>query len=114
MAQAVAELGVNLRPHAKTHKIPEFARNQIADGASGITVAKISEAEVMAVHGIDDILTVGVDSETGAQRLEELAFRFNRTLRVRLEVDIGLKRTGVDYGEHGMIRIDNRDTLKNR
>ena len=31
--------GVKLRPHTKTHKIPEIARMQLDAGASGITVA---------------------------------------------------------------------------
>ncbi|MEY4939468.1 MAG: hypothetical protein RIQ93_1203, partial [Verrucomicrobiota bacterium] len=44
---------VGLRPHTKTHKIPEIARLQLALGAVGITVAKISEAEVMPG---DDVL----------------------------------------------------------
>ncbi|WP_231571027.1 hypothetical protein [Gordoniibacillus kamchatkensis] len=34
MAEAVQRLGVRLRPHAKTHKIPEFAAAQIAAGAA--------------------------------------------------------------------------------
>ena len=36
-----------LRPHTKSHKIPELAKRQLASGATGITVAKIGEAEVM-------------------------------------------------------------------
>jgi D-serine deaminase-like pyridoxal phosphate-dependent protein len=44
-----------LRPHTKTHKIPELAQRQIASGATGITVAKIGEAEVMLNAGVDDI-----------------------------------------------------------
>ena len=55
MAAAARGLGVRLRPHAKTHKVPEIARLQIAAGASGITVAKVSEAEVFADGGIDDV-----------------------------------------------------------
>src|SRR3712207_5965708 len=39
--------GVGLRPHTKTHKIPEIARMQLDAGAVGITVAKIGEAEVL-------------------------------------------------------------------
>src|SRR2546429_698345 len=45
MATAARELGVRLRPHAKTHKIPEIARRQMAAGATGVTLAKVSEAE---------------------------------------------------------------------
>ncbi len=40
--------GCRLRPHIKTHKMPLFARMQLAHGAAGITCAKVSEAEVMA------------------------------------------------------------------
>ena len=36
-----------LRPHTKTHKIPELARRQLASGAAALTVAKVGEAEVM-------------------------------------------------------------------
>ena len=45
-----------LRPHIKTHKIPELARRQVELGAGGITCQKIGEAEVMADAGIADIL----------------------------------------------------------
>src|SRR4051812_15842624 len=41
------EMKVGLRPHTKTHKIPEIARMQLAAGAVGLTVAKTGEAEVM-------------------------------------------------------------------
>jgi D-serine deaminase-like pyridoxal phosphate-dependent protein len=89
-------------------------------GASGITVAKLSEAEVMADGGVEDIfiayplvteakirqgirlgervrLIVGVDSLEGAGRLSGVAE--DRTMEVRLEVDTGLRRTGVPYDE---------------
>src|SRR5688500_13051353 len=55
MAHVARENGVALRPHVKTHKIPGIARQQLEAGASGITVAKPSEAEVMAEGGIEDI-----------------------------------------------------------
>src|SRR3954451_11257267 len=47
------EMKVGLRPHIKTHKIPEIARMQLAAGAIGLTCAKPGEAEVMPA---DDIL----------------------------------------------------------
>lgn len=37
-----------LRPHIKTHKMKRFAKLQLEHGCSGITCAKVSEAEVMA------------------------------------------------------------------
>lgn len=33
-------LGVSLRPHTKTHRMPYFAKLQVAQGAVGITVPK--------------------------------------------------------------------------
>jgi D-serine deaminase-like pyridoxal phosphate-dependent protein len=107
-----------LRPHTKTHKVPEIAKLQLDRGASGITVAKISEAEVMANAGIGDIfiaheiigstkierlsglaeramLSVGVDSIEGASPLSMAFAQHGRRLRVLIEVDIGLRRCGL-------------------
>lgn len=118
MAGIARGSGVTLRPHVKTHKIPAIARKQVEAGAVGITVAKVSEAEVMAGGGIEDIfiayplvteekirraidlskrirLIVGVDSLEGARRLSAAAE--DHPLEVRLEVDTGLRRTGVPY-----------------
>ena len=56
-AQAYADShGVRLRPHIKTHKLPELAKLQLDLGAIGITCQKLGEAEVMADAGITDIL----------------------------------------------------------
>jgi D-serine deaminase-like pyridoxal phosphate-dependent protein len=118
MAGTAREHEVKLRPHVKTHKIPSIAREQLEAGAAGITVAKVSEAEVMAENGIRDIfiayplvtdskikralrlsrrtsLTVGVDSVEGARRLSKMAVSDGCILDVRLEVDTGLRRTGI-------------------
>ena len=123
MAGIARECGVKLRPHVKTHKIPMIARRQLESGAAGITVAKVSEAEVMAEGGIRDIfiayplvteskilrairlsnegvrLVVGVDSLEGGRRLSRVAAREEHELEVRLEVDTGLRRTGVPFDE---------------
>lgn len=118
MADIAAKNGVQLRPHAKTHKMPHIARLQQRHGAVGITVAKVSEAEVMVKNGIGDIfiayplvvpskirralaltadarIIVGVDSAAGARALEAEARQFGGVLEVRLEIDTGLKRSGV-------------------
>ncbi len=122
MAAMARGSGVSLRPHVKTHKIPDIAREQLGAGAVGVTVAKVSEAEVMADGGVEDIfiaypvvtgpkvrraialgkrvrLVVGVDSVEGARTLSVAAEAEGLTLEVRLEVDTGLKRTGVPYEE---------------
>ena len=56
MAEAMAGLGMALRPHVKTHKSVALAKLQIAAGAVGVTVGTLGEAEVMAGGGIADIL----------------------------------------------------------
>lgn len=122
MANHIKAYGVALRPHTKTHKMPEIAKNQIEAGAQGITTAKIAEAEIMAEHGIDDIfvaypivteakikrvirlsqqinLIVGVDSLEGAKNISALAKRHQQPVQIRLEVDTGFRRTGVQYEE---------------
>ena len=123
MADVAESRGVVLRPHVKTHKIPSIARRQTEAGAAGITVAKVSEAEVMADGGLDDFfvayplvtetkirraialakrgvrLILGVDSQRGAHNLSSLARDEGITLEVRLEVDSGLGRTGVPRAE---------------
>jgi len=118
MAERARAAGVRLRPHAKTHKLLEVGRLQLAAGAPGLTLAKTSEAEVFADGGFDDIflaypvvgadkgrrllalaerirLTVGVDSVDGARTLSGVFAAAGRRLDVRLKIDSGLHRVGV-------------------
>jgi D-serine deaminase-like pyridoxal phosphate-dependent protein len=47
---------VSLRSHVKTHKIPDLAHYQHRrSGGGGVVCQTLSEAEVMAQSGIDDI-----------------------------------------------------------
>src|SRR5262245_17151233 len=71
---------VGLRPHAKTHKIPEIARMQLAAGAIGITVAKVGEAE--ALPGDDVLIAYPLTAEK-AGRVRELL----KSRRVTVVVD---------------------------
>src|SRR5262245_65559622 len=51
--QAVCDAhGVELRPHVKTHKMVEVARQQLAAGARGFTCAKLGEAEALLPSGM--------------------------------------------------------------
>src|SRR5215216_3456156 len=64
------------RPHIKTHKIPEIGRMQTDAGAIGITCQKLSEAEVMAEAGFDDIfIPYNIIGENKLKRLMALAAR---------------------------------------
>src|SRR3978361_1477410 len=67
---------IALRPHIKTHKLPELARKQLQAGARGITCQKLGEAEVMADAGVDDILiSFPLVGPAKADRLAALAQR---------------------------------------
>lgn len=121
MADFAKKNGVKLRPHFKTHKIPEIARLQLAHGAVGITVAKLGEAEVALAAGIADIFVAcpiiggaklrrllalaararvitAVDSPEAADQLNAAALQNNRVMEIYLEVDTGLRRCGLPPG----------------
>ena len=118
MADRARETGVRLRPHAKTHKVPEVGRLQLAAGATGISLAKVGEAEVFAAAGFDDVflaypvvgaekgrrllalsdrlrLAVGADSVEGAASVGSAFHAAGRRLDVLLKVDCGYHRVGI-------------------
>jgi len=123
MQEGVTRYGCALRPHIKTHKVPYFTNLQLQAGAQGITCAKVSEAEVMANGGAQDIfiaypmvgpfrirralelqkrirrLILAVDSLEGAKALDAAAKAQGMTCEVRLEVDTGAARTGAPREE---------------
>ncbi|MFD1911140.1 D-TA family PLP-dependent enzyme [Halodurantibacterium flavum] len=77
--------GLAFRPHVKTHKIPAVARQQIAAGAVGLNCQKMTEAEVFADAGFDDLLiTYNI---LGAWRLARLAALNDRVARLRVVAD---------------------------
>ena len=73
------DIGLSLRPHIKTHKIPDLAKLQLAAGAIGITCQKISEAEAMISEGgISNILiTYNILGGSKLRRLKELSEKVN-------------------------------------
>jgi D-serine deaminase-like pyridoxal phosphate-dependent protein len=109
--------GPRLRPHIKTHKIPEIAAMQLAAGATGIAVAKVAEAEVFAERGCTDIviaypvvgprkweriaalaesvkIAVNVDSGVAARGLSAAASHHGVSVGVHVEIDTGFGRCG--------------------
>ncbi|WP_085033194.1 D-TA family PLP-dependent enzyme [Ensifer aridi] len=67
--------GIGVRPHIKTHKLPQMAELQLDAGAIGITCQKVTEAEAM-VDGsarIKDVLiTYNILGKEKLARLERL------------------------------------------
>ena len=121
MARTVKAAGLRLRPHAKTHKSPEIALDQIERGAVGACCQKLSEAEVLAEGGVTDILianqvvgavkavraadlarkvklTLCVDHPDNIAELSTAAQTLGATLGVLVEIDVGNGRCGVAPG----------------
>ena len=121
MARYARDHYLSLRPHTKTHKTVELARMQVESGATGLTVAKVGEAEVLAAAGFDDLLIafpvygekkkdriarlcetrnimVSLDSEVTARHLAEAMTHRAVKLGVLVEVDMGVGRCGVSPG----------------
>lgn len=118
MQQAVGARGIRLRPHAKTHKIPDVARWQIEHGAVGICCAKVGEAEIFAEAGVPDIrlpypvnpakalrvravarktrLSIIVDHPVVARAWSDLMEAAGERLDVLVKVDVGFHRCGID------------------
>lgn len=76
---------VALRPHTKTHKTPELALLQEKEGAKGITVAKVGEAEVMAENGLRDIFIA--NEIVGDQKLQRIRRLMERGIKVSFGLD---------------------------
>lgn len=125
--QAVTDGGVQFRPHIKTHKTIELARTQLRAGACGITVAKVSEAEVYVAAGFDDIviaypvvgaekwrrlvalsanarIAVNVESEAAARGLSRASADAGQEVDVFIDLDTGLGRCGVPVEQAQAVR----------
>jgi D-serine deaminase-like pyridoxal phosphate-dependent protein len=112
-----------LRPHLKTHKLPQIMRRQVALGIRKCKAATIAEAQMAADAGTPDILLsvqpVGPNPERLArliheypnshfstlcdhpralQVLSQTAVRHGIELEVLLDINVGQNRTGIAPG----------------
>lgn len=122
LAKYFETAGVNWRPHTKGIKVPAIAHKAIAAGAIGVTCAKLSEAQVMAAAGIQDILIANqivgphkiarlanlrrhadvkavVDDKKNVAELGGAARAKGVELGILVELDTGMQRAGVAPGQ---------------
>ena len=85
--------GLAFRPHIKTHKIPSLAHQQVKAGARGINCQKITEAEVFADAGFEDILIAF--NILGEQKLARLAALNERISDLKVVADSIVTVTGL-------------------
>ena len=130
MAGFAAGKGIDLRPHTKTHKSPYIAKRQIERGAVGVCTAKVSEAEVMIDAGVkavlvtspivsaekierfvalakrSDELRIVVDNQSSAEKLDQAGRETGTELGVLVDLDPGIRRTGIAPGEPALDLVE--------
>lgn len=122
MDELLKNTSMRLRPHYKSNKCSEIAKIQIARGASGITCAKLGEAEDLAKAGIKNILIanqivqpskiiklaelakscyliVCVDKVENIVELSLAATEAGSTIHCLVEYEVGMNRCGVNTYE---------------
>ncbi len=120
---AIAGRPERLRPHAKTHKLGEVARMQIAAGINKFKCATLPEAQMLAESGAEDVLiafalagpsratfarligrysqtrfSVLIDSLPAIERLENALAEFDARADIYIDLDVGMHRTGIAPG----------------
>jgi D-serine deaminase-like pyridoxal phosphate-dependent protein len=114
-----------LRPHVKTHKLPQLVRRQIEAGIDRFKCATIAEAEMTAAAGGRDVLLAMQPVGPNARRYGALTEAFPQTqfstivddrgavlelaklgvtrpIEVLVDLDIGQHRSGIEPGPHTM------------
>jgi D-threonine aldolase len=112
-----------LRPHIKTHKLPELIRLQQTHGVNKFKCATIAEAEMVAGCAAEEVLLAYQPVGPNAVRLTELIKKFPKTrfqtiaddegvvralaratadagvvLEVLLDLNLGMNRCGIEPG----------------
>ncbi|MEX2299817.1 MAG: DSD1 family PLP-dependent enzyme [Bryobacterales bacterium] len=137
MADHAKNAGVQLRPHAKTHKCVEIARRQLEAGAIGACTATIREAEALSFEGIGGLLITSemvgpnkmerlirltkqrpetmsvVDNPWHAEQLSEAAQAAKVQLNVMVDIDPMGRRTGTEPGKKAVELAKKIDQLPN-
>jgi D-serine deaminase-like pyridoxal phosphate-dependent protein len=115
----------SLRPHMKTHKMPEVIRMQVERGIARFKSATIAEAEMTAAAGAEDVLLgyqpVGpnvdrflelaarfpsvrfsctADNRASVGDLSDAAARSSTRVEVLVDLDVGQHRTGIAPDTH--------------
>ena len=121
MASLIGAAELRFRPHAKTHKSPLIALDQVARGAVGVCCQTVGVAEILAQGGVRDILianqvvgkskiarlaelarwakmSVCVDNANNISDLAVAAEASGTAIEILVEIDVGGERCGVAAG----------------
>ncbi len=130
MARRMKRLGVELRPHFKTHKSPRVAEIQRRHRVVGFTVSTLAEARCLVERAERDLtwafpvilnrirelrpllerakLRLVVDSEVAICALEKELSGLGERVHVWLKVDCGYHRAGVDPAAETALELARR------
>ena len=139
---AIAGSPSRLRPHVKTHKLPQVIRMQVDAGITQFKCATLSEAAIVAANGGKDILmayplygpapgqliqlirtypetrfSILLDNMPQAATIEQLALSNGLTLDAFVDLDVGMERTGIKPGPEALElyrRVATSDVLRAR
>ena len=128
MMDFIRQRGLRLRPHYKSHKSTWIAHYQMANGACGMTCAKVSEAEDLLMSGVEDVmianevtdpakiwrvaqlaalgkLSVCVDDLGNIRQLAEAVRFCGSSLACWVEYDVGMGRCGATTEEAALALV---------
>ncbi len=116
-----------LRPHVKTHKLPQIVRMKLEAGITKFKTSTIAEAEMTAAAGGKDVLLafqpVGpniarfielneafpevhfstiVDNLEIVEQLDDAARPLNQPIGVYVDLDVGMGRSGIGAGPQAL------------
>ncbi len=116
-----------LRPHVKTNKCREVIKIMLESGITKYKCATITEAEILAAQGAEDVLLAYQPSGPKAERfcklqqhfsgtsfsclidnpktlseLSVLAGKFKISIRVFIDLNVGMNRTGIAPGKEAL------------
>ncbi len=114
-----------LRPHVKTYKMAEVVKLMLRKGISKFKCATIAEAEMLGMTEANDVLLayqpIGpkikrliqiqkkfpkttfstiLDNQNSAQEIAKVCRSMNTTLRVYIDLNVGMNRTGITPNEN--------------
>ena len=120
---AIAGGAERLRPHVKTHKLPQIIALELAHGITRFKTATIAESEMSAAAGAPDVLLAYQPVGPNVARMVQLVKKFPATkfacladslasvaalnaaavaggvkLRVFIDLNVGMDRTGIKSG----------------
>ena len=91
MSKYASMNNISIRPHAKSHKMSNIAKIQLENGAVGVCVATLYEAEIMIKNKIKGVLlTTPITNHHDKERLNKL-IKLSKTFMMVIDNSISIK-----------------------